>query len=62
MSGCEGLLRVSSEDGCITVYDTVPENQEFLVKLVSNGKRLVSFSYILKKGKPLPYTVTLLGE
>ena len=58
---CLGLLRVSSEDDTKTLYAAVPENQEFLIKLVANGESLVSFSYILKKGRSLPYSVVLLG-
>ena len=57
------FMRVSSEDEIRRHFDSVPENQEFLIKLRSpEGATLVNFSYILKKGKALPYSVQLVGK
>ena len=57
------FMRVSSEEEIRRHFDFVPDNQEFLIKLRSaEGATLVNFSYILKKGKPLPYSVQLVGK
>ena len=58
-----GFMRVSSEDDIQLFYETVPEKKEFLFKLKSyDGQSLVNFSYSLKKGKELPYSVPLVGK
>ena len=54
------ILRVSSVDN-VPKHSSVPKDQEFIVKLLSSGLELNLFSYVLKKDKPLPYTVELLG-
>ena len=58
---CQGILRVSSEDSSNIFYDVVPENQEYLIKLLSKGEILVNFKHVLKKGRSLPYSLVLLG-
>ena len=54
-------MRVSSEDSSNIFYDVVPENQEYLIKLLSKGEILVNFKHVLKKGRSLPYSLVLLG-
>ena len=57
------FLRVSSEDDIQLYYETVPDKKEYLFKLKSaDGESLVNFSYSLKKGKKLPYSVSLVGK
>jgi len=53
------ILRVTSVDN-VPKHSSVPKDQEFIVKLLSSGLELNLF-YVLKKDKPLPYTVELLG-
>ena len=57
------FMRVgSSGDGDI-LFKTVPEDKEFFIQLMSScNEELDCFSYVLKKGKELPYSVNLLGE
>ena len=66
MSGCEGgLEKVSSLDSIPEpiVFDYAPEEIEYKIKLNAwTGVPLQAFSYDLKKGKKLPYTVKLKGE
>ena len=58
-----GFLRVSSEDDIQLYYETVPDKKEYLFKLKSaDGESLVNFSYSLKNGKKLPYSVSLVGK
>ena len=54
------ILRVNSEDCFKALYDEVPADKEYLIKLIDDGKTLVNFSYILKKGKILPYAPSSL--
>ena len=54
------IARVCSEDTILT-YSEVPQNEEFIIKLVEKGNTLDMFQYTLKKGKTLPYSVKLLG-
>ena len=54
------ILHVTSVDS-VPKHSSVPKDQEFIVKLLSSGLELNLFSYVLKKDKPLPYTVELLG-
>ena len=55
------ILKVCSSDN-IQSFAHVPENQDFTLKMVSEGRILDIFQYTLKKDKPLPYSVELLGK
>ena len=45
----------------VVKHSSVPKDQEFIVKLLSSGVEINLLSYVLKKDKPLPYTVELLS-
>jgi hypothetical protein len=64
MSSCGSQLeKVSSLASNPEEYDIVPEEKEFSFKINAwTGKPLQAFSYDLKAGKKLPYTVKLKGE
>ena len=64
MSGCGSKLeKVSSLASNPEQFDNVPEEKEFSFKIISwTGEPLQAFSYDLKAGKKLPYTVKLKGE
>ena len=54
------ILHVTSVDS-VPKHSSVPKDQEFIVKLLSSGVEMNLLSYVLKKDKPLPYTVELLS-
>ena len=64
MSSCGSRLeKVSSLASNPEEFDNVPEEKEFSFKIISwTGEPLQAFSYDLKAGKKLPYTVKLKGE
>ena len=56
------IERVSSVNSTKESFDVVPENKDYKFKLLSNIESSnVKFSYTLKKGKDLPYSVVLKG-
>ena len=63
MSGCGSKLeKVSSLASNPEQFDNVPEEKEFSFKIISwTGEPLQAFSYDLKVGKKLTYTVKLKG-
>ena len=56
------FMRFTSDDPIPKLYDHVPENTEFVVKLYENGECVEDFGYVLKKDKPLPYSNSLMGK
>lgn len=68
MSGSESELEnVSSQPGPAKSFGIVPEDTKFKFKLFSSSWEsddlalLEKFAFILKKGKPLPYSADLKG-
>ena len=61
MSDCEevAIERVESEQEI--AHDKVPKDKLFKLKFKDNEKTYMILEYVLKRGRCLPYTVTLKG-
>ena len=61
---CEDLIptvvETSSDSDFTPEYDVVPEDQTFNIKIY--GDKLNYFTYVLKKGKQLPFKKTIQGN